>query len=352
MDTTEKLLAMLTDKKASRRYDACEWLRISQTSSPEVIRALQKAALDEDQEVAARAKLALEADVHHRMMVKMRLVEPDEMESTTDSIQDSIDDAIELVAVEGEVVETQGLNPKEAESRTKLPVDTASMLSSLRAWGMWCLGLGILNMVMSGIFNSPHGIVLVLTGLAAFIFRSASMFIVYGISLAWAVIWTFVDALYVKQAYWFIVAGFQLFLSILVFTDYRRFRKMELEPLEPLDPLELPIDPIATSGSSNRAARFFPRLGSCLGCSSIIGLIMFFFVIAYNLYSSNYSASPPTYYNFFFELVMSIGVLGFAFGLASLLSKYRRKGLSIVALISGMITTLLMIIFIFLGSAT
>ncbi len=87
-------------------------------------------------------------------------------------------------------------------------------------------------MVMSGIFNSPQGIVLVLTGLAAFIFRSVSMFIVYGISLAWAVIWTFVDALYVKQAYWFIVAGFQLFLSIMVFTDYRRFRKMELEPLD------------------------------------------------------------------------------------------------------------------------
>ena len=91
MYSTEKLLAMLTDKKASRRYDACEWLRISQTSSPEVIRALQKAALDEDQEVAIRAKLALEAEAHHRMMLKMGLVEPDETERTTNAIQDSID---------------------------------------------------------------------------------------------------------------------------------------------------------------------------------------------------------------------------------------------------------------------
>ncbi len=52
----------------------------------------KEAALDKDQEVAARAKLALQADVHHRIMVKMGLIESDETESPANAIQDSIDD--------------------------------------------------------------------------------------------------------------------------------------------------------------------------------------------------------------------------------------------------------------------
>ena len=44
--------------------------------------------------------------------------------------------------VEGEMVETQGLTPQEAETRTKLPVDTVSMLSSLPRLGSVVPGLG------------------------------------------------------------------------------------------------------------------------------------------------------------------------------------------------------------------
>jgi len=75
--TTEKLLEMLTTKKASVRYDACEWIRVRQQSSPEIVQALERATYDEDKEVAERAKYALQADVHHQMAIKMGIIKPD-----------------------------------------------------------------------------------------------------------------------------------------------------------------------------------------------------------------------------------------------------------------------------------
>ena len=77
MYSKEKLLEMLSSEKASTRYDACEWLRVSQESSPEIVIALEKATHDEDKEIAERAAYALQADIHHQIAIKMGIVEPD-----------------------------------------------------------------------------------------------------------------------------------------------------------------------------------------------------------------------------------------------------------------------------------
>jgi hypothetical protein len=76
MYSKEKLLEMLSSEKASTRYDACEWLWVSQESSPEIVTALEKATHDLDKEVAEIAKLALQTDVHHQMAIKIGIVEP------------------------------------------------------------------------------------------------------------------------------------------------------------------------------------------------------------------------------------------------------------------------------------
>jgi hypothetical protein len=81
MYSNKKLLDMLSSEKASTRYDACEWLRVRQESSPEIVRALQRATYDENKEVAERAKYALEADTHHRMAVKMGIAKPEMIDS-------------------------------------------------------------------------------------------------------------------------------------------------------------------------------------------------------------------------------------------------------------------------------
>ena len=70
MYSKEKLLEMLSSEKASTRYDACEWIRVSQESSPEIVTALDKATHDEDKEVAERAAYALQVVVHLRIAIK------------------------------------------------------------------------------------------------------------------------------------------------------------------------------------------------------------------------------------------------------------------------------------------
>lgn len=80
MYTKEKLLKMLSSDKASVRYDACEWIRVSHESSPEIVTALEKATHDVDKEVAKRATLALRADMHHQMAIKMGMIEPEKTE--------------------------------------------------------------------------------------------------------------------------------------------------------------------------------------------------------------------------------------------------------------------------------
>jgi len=83
MYSKEKLLEMLSSEKASIRYDACEWIRVSQESSPHIITALKKATYDTDKVVAERAAYALQADVHHQMAIKMGVVEPDKQDQST-----------------------------------------------------------------------------------------------------------------------------------------------------------------------------------------------------------------------------------------------------------------------------
>ena len=76
MYSKEKLLEMLSSEKASTRYDACEWFRIRQESSPEIIHALEKASRDPNKDVAERANLALYSDVHHQMAIQIGMIKP------------------------------------------------------------------------------------------------------------------------------------------------------------------------------------------------------------------------------------------------------------------------------------
>jgi hypothetical protein len=77
MYSKEKLLEMLSSEKASTRYDACEWIRVSQESSLEIVTAVEKATHDEDKEVAERAAYALQADIHQQMAIEKGIIKPD-----------------------------------------------------------------------------------------------------------------------------------------------------------------------------------------------------------------------------------------------------------------------------------
>lgn len=55
----DELLKMLQSPKASKRYEACEYLRVAPTITPEAIIALQNALNDTDAEVADAAQRSL-----------------------------------------------------------------------------------------------------------------------------------------------------------------------------------------------------------------------------------------------------------------------------------------------------
>jgi uncharacterized protein YbjQ (UPF0145 family) len=71
MPSIEKCLEMLKSSKADKRYEACEWLRVSQTSNEQIINALQNTLQDKESSVADAAKKALKADVHDEMLKKL-----------------------------------------------------------------------------------------------------------------------------------------------------------------------------------------------------------------------------------------------------------------------------------------
>ena len=77
MYSKEKLLQMLSSRKAHVRLEACEWLRVSQESSPEIIHALEKASRDPDKDVAERANLALKSYVHYQMAIQIGIKKSD-----------------------------------------------------------------------------------------------------------------------------------------------------------------------------------------------------------------------------------------------------------------------------------
>ena len=311
MYSIEKLLEMITSKRSSVRYEACEWLRIRQESSDEIIYALQKAAYDTDPEVIARAALALQSDVHHQQMMHMGLIQPDEHELETPGVQP------------GAVGEVQG--------KDLVMNDRANMLKEIRSWGYWCLFLGVLHIALYGRLSPQWGILLILVGLASFYFRNASIFIIYAVTMLWAAFSNFLGFTII----WVIFAIVQVYFSIRIFMSYQRYSKVETEYLGSK------IDQISIDPSIQRASTLFPWVGSFLGCISTLGLVAVILIALLLGIKTGNTSSTPGYLNFSFSFLVNIGVLGFAVGLASLLAKYRLKALALTGVVAGAVTLLL-----------
>ncbi|NJD59362.1 MAG: hypothetical protein C3F13_07200 [Anaerolineales bacterium] len=81
MNSKEKLLEMLASDDGTERYGACELLRVSEESSPEIVHALMNALHDRDEDVVGKARAALKADVHHQMAINLGLIKEEKVES-------------------------------------------------------------------------------------------------------------------------------------------------------------------------------------------------------------------------------------------------------------------------------
>ena len=222
---------------------------------------------------------------------------------------------------------------KLSQSNSSVINGHAAMLQEIRSWGLWSLGLGALHLVTSGFLSAPWGILLIIVGLGSFYFRSASMFVVYAVTLGWAAFSNLISF----EIGWVGFALYQFFLAFRVFQQYRLFRDIEGEYNAQSDQV-LP----------NPAYRFFPWLGSLFGCSSILAFVMIVLIVLVLAIASEGQASIPDYFVFLEGLAVNFGILGASIGLASLLSKYHRKPLAIIGLISGVLTVLLEMALVYL----
>ncbi len=311
MYSKEKLLEMLSSDNATIRYNACEWIRISPESCPEYITALQKATQDADAGVASSASLALQADVHRNMAASLNGIgkEP----------------ALQVEAPSPEPAATS------LPTLAAPPAGVTSMLRDIRSWGFWSIGLGVLHFITSGTLSAPWGLLLIVVGLASFLFPSASMFVIYGVTLAWAAIYNLIGL----NLTWVFFAAVQIYFSVRVFMAYRRYRKTEIDYLasEAVEP--------AAKKSTQRAARIFPWLGALVGVFSLGGYVVFIIALFALAIMVEGTLTLPGYVDFIDATLVNLGVLGLALGLATLWSKYRPRAVGIVAVVSGALTLLI-----------
>lgn len=296
MNSITLQLDQLRSPNKNKRYDACEQLRIAPRLSPDAISALEQASNDTDRDVADAARRAL--------LVHIR----DGTDFTSNAY------SVEAAPVQGGSVTT----------------DHEAMLKEIRSWGFWSLGLGVMHLIGSGIFSAPWGLLLIIVGLASFYFRTAAMFIVYGVTMSWAAFSNLRGG-----AGWNIFALLQVYFAWRIFQQFRRFLKAEKEFLR-----TAPEETEIPAFTAERTARLFPWLGLFLGGWSLPGLLVVWAAIVIRIGLSQGTTANIEFLGFLEGLVVDFGVLGFALALASLLSGYRPKIVAIIGLTAGLLTML------------
>ena len=235
-------------------------------------------------------------------------------------------------------------NPKGEFEGTKLEswgsthpkVFHSTILKEIRSWAISLLILGIISFFASGFLSAPWGILLIIVGLASFYFRSSAMLVVYAVTLAWAGI----SNLSSGQVIWIGFAILQWFLAFQIIKKFISFRKAEESPVD---------EEFGPSGlTPERSASIFPWAAGASGILSLLGFIGIFVGVIIQSYILKNQATPE-FWGFIEGLVVNLGVLGFAIGLASILCKHQKKAVAIVGMVTGILTLIIETIFKFIG---
>jgi len=211
---------------------------------------------------------------------------------------------------------------QQVDPHAELKAGHALMLKEIRSWALWSLGLGAVHLLQSGFLDSAWGILLIVVGLASYYYRTASMFIVYSVTLTWAAVSNLVSL----NPEWMIFAVVQVYLAYRTFTAFRRFSRVEGEFIQLAEENRV---------GNRRAQLSFPWIGALLGLASVFGCVLYWLLTFVLVTTSGANFEPPAYYILLIRLVDIISVMGFSISLASLLSKHTPKALPIIGVISG-----------------
>ncbi|MCA9870999.1 MAG: hypothetical protein H6649_14265 [Caldilineae bacterium] len=200
--------------------------------------------------------------------------------------------------------------------------DSQTLHKELRTWSLTLVFWGVISLAVSGL-DSAWGVLLLLVAAMAFVFKDAAMFVVFGVTLAWAGL----SNLATMEGSGIVFGLIQAGLAVQIFRKYRYFRAADNQaPAQPEYSDEQPVAP------ASRAARVFPPLGCLFSVLAAAGALAFLVAVIV-LVIQEIPFEITTGVALAIGLVIDLAVLGLAVGLAALVARFRWRGLSILALI-------------------
>ncbi len=230
-------------------------------------------------------------------------------------------------------------DPLEAARRANVENRFQAMLKEIRTSAFWLIGVGVVSIVASGFLSAAWGILLVVVGLASFFIKDAALFVVYGVTLAWAAISNALGGIHGQGWGWAAFSLLQIYLVIRVFRDYRGFRRVQSE----WQGMPHPDDQAAAAPS--RVVRAFPAVGCLLGALALVGVVILFVALLDVVGWLEVEEVGPA-----LDFVINLAVLGLAVSLAGLLARYRPKVLAVLGIIANSIVLLLYVALALLSS--
>ncbi len=211
----------------------------------------------------------------------------------------------------------------------------------LRKWGIGLIILGVIQLAITEWQPVSWGSVLILVGLASFLFHEASMYVIYGVTVGWAAFNNLVSG----SLAWMGFAAVQIYITVQLFRkfgDYRTARAEYEASLTEEDPTNL--------AGRDWAAAVFPWIGIALGGLSLASICLLFGVIVY--FASQRIGVPTPTVEMVLQLMVSLSILGGSTSLAALLSRYGNRWFSIVGLVANGLCLLVILGLIILGMLT
>lgn len=220
-----------------------------------------------------------------------------------------------------------GLRSPQAVHTSAVEETYSAMHQQLRSWGLWMLVMGGAQMVAAQSF-SPWGALLIGVGLASFYFRQAAMFVIYAVTVSWAGL----SNLLYGEVVWKGFALLQAFWAFQLFQHFFRFHRAQRARVD-----QLSMGSVSPDLPPERAAIVFPWAGLFLGVVGFFGLagVLFVAFIGPLLFGGQVFPEALGYVE---SAAVISGILGFALGLASVLSDYNPKLSAWAGIVAGGLT--------------
>jgi tetratricopeptide (TPR) repeat protein len=227
-----------------------------------------------------------------------------------------------------------------------------------RSWAVGLLILGVVQIAASNFLDPGWGILLIVVAALSFYFRSLAMLPVYGVTLVWALISNLMGG----KLIWSAFGLMQIYWSFRIFQKYWRLRRVAIRLSQApateqgaaatdLPSVVSPAGPGALGDilAPDRAAPVFPWAGCALSGLGMAGIVAFS-IIAMIIYVIT-DQDPPfiKMAGMVFEACLYLSLLGLSFGLAALLTRYRFRGASVLAVIGGALLIAAILAMTFLG---